>query len=60
MTDPHDVDPEVAADVSRDELEQREVDLTPELVREIPVEADEADVTEQRLDVPEDDEDAYR
>jgi hypothetical protein len=60
MTDPIDVDPEDAAEVTRDELEQREVDLTPELPRDVPVEADEADVTEQRLDVPHDDEDDYR
>ena len=54
-----DVDPEDAADVSRDEREQREVDLAPALTRDVPVEADEADVADQRLDVPEEDED-YR
>jgi hypothetical protein len=52
-------DPEDSVDVSRDELVEREADVTDEFDRPLPVEADEADVIEQKRDVPDSDEDDY-
>jgi hypothetical protein len=52
-------DPEEPAPVDDEDLIEREADVTDEFDRPIPVEADEADAIEQKLDVPEADEDAY-
>ena len=52
-------DPEVAAGPTRDELEESEVNVVDEFERPVPVEADPADVVEQKLEVPTD-EDDYR
>jgi len=46
-------DPEISVGPSRDELYEQEVDLADEFDRPLPVEADEADVVEQKRDVPE-------
>jgi hypothetical protein len=51
MTDPEDTTATLPAD-----LEEAEVDEADEVSRPIPVEADPADVVEQRLEVPDDDE----
>lgn len=53
MTDPEDVTP-----VDEQDLREHEADVVDEFDRPVPVEADEADVLEQKLDVPEED-DAY-
>jgi hypothetical protein len=45
--------------VPRDELVEREADVTDEFDRPLPVEADEADAVDQKRDVPESDEDEY-
>lgn len=46
-------DPEVSVGPTRDELYEEEVDLADEFERPLPVEADEADVVEQKQAVPE-------
>ena len=46
-------DPEISVGPSRDELYEQEVDLADEFDRPLPVEADEADVVEQKLELPE-------
>jgi hypothetical protein len=46
-------DPEISVGPTRDELYEQEVDLTDEFERPLPVEANEADVVEQKWDVPE-------
>jgi hypothetical protein len=48
-------DPEIATNLSPDDLEEVGVDEADELSRPAPIEAEEADVAEQRLDVPVDD-----
>jgi hypothetical protein len=52
-------DPEDSVDVSRDDLIERQADLTDAFDRELPVEANEADVVDQKLEVPGADEDEY-
>lgn len=52
MTEPA-VDPEDVQPVDHEELFEREVDVVDPLRRAVPVEADEADVFEQRMDLPE-------
>jgi hypothetical protein len=54
MTDPEDPVAERAADFA-----EAEADLLDEFDREVPVEADDADAMEQKLDVPDDGEDDY-
>jgi hypothetical protein len=54
MTDPEDTVAERAADFA-----EAEADLLDEFDREVPVEADDADAMEQKLDVPDDGEDDY-
>ena len=51
-------DPEDAVPADTEDLREREADVVDEFDRPLPDEADEADVVEQKLDVPEDD-DAY-
>jgi hypothetical protein len=51
-------DPEVTVDVMPAELEETVVDLSDEFERPTPLEAEPADVAEQKL-VVDDDEDAY-
>jgi hypothetical protein len=53
-------DPEISVGPTRDELYEQGVDLVDEFDRPLPAEADEADVAEQKRDLPEllDDEDA--
>jgi hypothetical protein len=46
-------DPEISVGPTRDELYEEEVDLADEFDRPLPVEANEADVVEQKRDVPE-------
>jgi hypothetical protein len=46
-------DPEISVGPTRDELYEEEVDLADEFERPLPVEADEADVVEQKQAVPE-------
>ena len=48
-------DPEIATNLSPDDLEEVGVDEADEFSRPAPIEAEEADVAEQRLDVPVDD-----
>ena len=52
-------DPEVAAGPTRDELEETGLDVVDEFDRPVPIEAEPADVVEQKLDVGID-EDDYR
>jgi hypothetical protein len=54
-------DPEDSVSVAQDELVEHEADLTDEFDRPLPLEADEADAVDQKLDVPElvEDEDDY-
>jgi hypothetical protein len=46
-------DPEISVGPTRDELYEQEIDLADEFDRPLPVEADEADVFEQKRDLPE-------
>ena len=55
MTDPEDTVSERPADFAEDEA-----DLLDEFEREIPVEADDADAVEQKIEVPDEGEDDYR
>lgn len=48
-------DPEIATNLSPDDLQEVEVDEADEFSRPAPIEAEEADVAEQRLDIPVDD-----
>ena len=48
-------DPEIATNLSPDDLEEVGVDEADEFSRPAPIEAEEADVAEQRRDVPVDD-----
>ena len=48
-------DPEIATNLSPDDLREVGVDEADEYSRPAPIEAEEADVAEQRLDVPVDD-----
>ena len=50
MSEPVD-DPEVTTQPPRDELEEAEVDVVPDSTRPEPIEADPADVAEQRTEV---------
>jgi hypothetical protein len=52
-------DPEDSVDVSRDDLVEREADVTDDFDRPLPIEADEADAVDQKTGVPESDEDDY-
>jgi hypothetical protein len=52
-------DPEVAVGPTRDELEETQSDLVEPFERPVPIEAEPADVLEQKLDVDLD-EDDYR
>jgi hypothetical protein len=52
-------DPEDSVNVSREELVEREADVTDEFDRPLPVEADEADAVDQKRGVPDSDEDDY-
>jgi hypothetical protein len=52
-------DPEDSVDVPREEYVEAEADLTDEFDRPMPVEADEADVADQKRAVPDADEDDY-
>lgn len=52
-------EPEEPATVDHDDLVEREADVTDEFERPIPDEADEADVVDQKRDVPDADEDDY-
>jgi hypothetical protein len=52
-------DPEDSVSVAQDELVEHEADLTDEFDRPLPLEADEADAVDQKLDVPEPPEDDY-
>jgi hypothetical protein len=45
-------DPEISVGPTRDEMYEQEVDLADEFDRPLPVEADEADVVEQKLELP--------
>lgn len=58
MTEPE--DPEVAVSVTRDELAEAEADVVDDLQRPGPLEADDADVLDQKRDVPDDEADDYR
>jgi hypothetical protein len=53
-------DPENSVAPDREDLVEREVDVVDEFERPLPEEADEADVIEQKLDVPTDDDDYDR
>jgi hypothetical protein len=59
-TDPQDVDPEDIAGPDPEELREREADVVDEFDRPLPVEANEADVVEQKQEVPADDDDYDR
>ena len=52
-------DPEVAAGPTRDELEETEIGVVDDFERPVPIEAEPADVVEQKIDVGID-EDDYR
>lgn len=52
-------DPEEPISVDREDLVEREADVVDEFDRPLPDDANEADVIEQKLDVPESDEDDY-
>lgn len=52
-------DPEDSVHAADDELREREADLSNQLDRDLPIEADEADAVDQKQDVPEADEDDY-
>ncbi len=52
-------DPEDTVSVSPDQLREQEVDLRDPFADDLPIEADEGDVADQRLDVPDSDEDDY-
>jgi hypothetical protein len=52
-------DPEDLSPADRADLEEREADVADQLERERPVEADDADVYDQRRDVPDAGEDDY-
>jgi hypothetical protein len=52
-------DPEVTVGPTPDELEEAGVDVTDDFERPVPIEAEPADVVEQKLEVELDDED-YR
>lgn len=52
-------DPEDSVGPAEDEFQQREADLSDEFDRELPDEADEADVIDQKRDVPDAEEDEY-
>jgi len=54
MSEPEDPDP-----VDHEDLVEREADVTDEFERPMPDDANEADAMEQKLDVPESDEDDY-
>jgi hypothetical protein len=48
-------DPEIATNLSPEDMQEVGVDEADEFSRPAPIEAEEADVAEQRLDVPVDD-----
>jgi hypothetical protein len=52
-------DPEEPISVDREDLVEREADVADEFDRPLPDDADEADVIEQKLDVPGADEEDY-
>ena len=52
-------DPEEPVTVDREDLVEREADVVDEFDRPLPDEANEADVVEQKQDVPGEDEDDY-
>jgi hypothetical protein len=52
-------DPEEPVTVDRDDLRERPADAVDAFDRPLPDEANEADVIEQLLDVPDSDEDSY-
>lgn len=60
MTDPEITDPEYPVTPDREDLVEREVDVVDDFERPLPEEANEADVVEQKLEVPEDDDDYDR
>jgi hypothetical protein len=65
LTEPPDeeaavTDPEDTVDMSRSEFTEDAADLLDEFDRPLPAEAEEADVIEQKLDVPDEGEDDYR
>jgi hypothetical protein len=53
------IDPEDSVSVARDELEEHEADVTDEFDRPLPDEADEADVVEQKREIPDSEDDDY-
>jgi hypothetical protein len=59
MTDPQD-DPEDVVSPDAHELREHEAGVVDELARPLPADADEADVYEQKRDVPVDDDDYDR
>jgi hypothetical protein len=57
LTDLQLTDPEVTTELPQEDLAEVEVDAADEFSRPTPLEAEEADVVEQRSDVPVDDDD---
>ena len=53
-------DPEDTVAVRRADFAEDEADLLDQFERPLPLEAEPADAVDQKLDVPDDDEDAYR
>ena len=53
-------DPEHPVTTDHEDLVEREADVVDELARPLPDDANEADVIEQKLDVPEEDDDYDR